>query len=83
MRWVLLIAIVALFGGIAATILWVLGSANASSIAFFLGAVAFTSGFGAIIGPLGAWGTPNDEPWPKLFKRKRRRQFTGRSTPRS
>ncbi len=83
MRWVLLTAILALLGGIAATILWLLGSANASSIAFFLGAVAFTGGFAAIMGPLGAWGTPNDEPWPKLFTRKKRRQLTGQSGPRS
>lgn len=70
MRWLLLTAIVALLGGIAATILWILGSANAASAAFFLGATAFASGFTAIIGPLGAWGMPNDEPWPRLRRHK-------------
>ena len=67
MRWVALIAVLALLGGVAATIVFLIGgSSSAAAVALVLGGLALAAGVSAVIGPLGAWGAPGDESWPAL-----------------
>lgn len=60
-RLVRLIAIVSLLGALVTSALFFAGNTGAAAGAFVFGAIALTSGFTALIGPIGNWGMPGDE----------------------
>lgn len=66
MRSWLIIAVLALVGGVVATIVFLAGVDQAAAVAMVLGAVSLAAGFSAIVGPIGAWGVPGDDRWPSL-----------------
>lgn len=67
MRLVAFTGIFAALGAVAATLLFVLGWAGMASVAYLLGALAFTSGLSIASGPISTLGMTDYEPWPALW----------------